>query len=259
MITYHFSLYDFEYFLAILVRTASFVAVMPLYSLQGVPTRLRIGLAFFISVVLYQYLPHAHLEYVDVIGYAVIVVKEAIAGILMGFFTNVCTYIIALGGQFIDQHLGLMMAQEFNPMTNTTTAITGNFYNYVIFLLLFVSGLDHYLIRAFTESYQLIPVGGTIFHTDQLLTSFIQFMTDMFVLGFRIALPIFACIMILNSVLGIMAKVAPQMNMFSVGMQLKVMAGFLLLVITVQILPYISDYINTEIHRMMVFAVEGMS
>ena len=56
-----------------------------------------------------------------------------------------------------------------------------------------------------------------------------------------------------------MAKVAPQMNMFSVGMQLKVMAGFLLLVITVQILPYISDYINTEIHRMMVFAVEGMS
>ena len=56
-------------------------------------------------------------------------------------------------------------------------------------------------------------------------------MTDMFVIAFRIVLPVFACIMILNCILGIMAKVAPQMNMFAVGMQMKVMVGLTVLFI----------------------------
>ena len=58
-------------------------------------------------------------------------------------------------------------------------------------------------------------------------------MGDLFVIGFRIFLPFFACIMVLNCVLGIMAKVAPQMNMFVVGMQLKVFVGLVLLFLLV--------------------------
>ena len=83
-------------------------------------------------------------------------------------------------------------------------------------------------------------------------------MTDMFVIAFRIVLPVFACIMILNCILGIMAKVAPQMNMFAVGMQMKVMVGLTVLFITVTLLPGIADFIFTEMKRMIVSMIEGM-
>lgn len=258
MVVYHFSLYDFEYFLAILVRVASFLFAAPLFSMQGIPARVKVGLAFFTSVLLYTTMPRGRLEYVDVIGFAVILVKEALFGLVMGFLTNACTYIIALAGQFIDQHIGLAMAQEYNAMTQTQNSITGTFYNYVVFLLLLVTGLDRYLVKALTEAYQLVPVGQVVIVREDMLTGILGFLADMFILAFRISLPVFACIMILNAILGIMAKVAPQMNMFSVGMQLKVLTGFLILILTVQVLPHVSDFINTEIHKMMVTSVEMM-
>ena len=83
-------------------------------------------------------------------------------------------------------------------------------------------------------------------------------MGDLFGIGFRIFLPFFACIMELNCVLGIMAKVAPQMNMFSVGMQLKVLVGFVVLFLTVFLLPSVADYIFSEIKTMVKLIAEGM-
>lgn len=258
MVTFSFTLQAFEYFLAILMRTASFFFTAPLFGMQGVPARVKLGIAFFLSLMLYQVLPRDTLNYTDVFGFAVIIVKETVTGLLLGFMANICGYIVNLAGTFIDQHIGLSMAAEFNPMTQTQSAITGNLYYYLVMLLLLITGLDHYLIEAFAESYTLIPVDAQVFHTDSMLNAMITYFIDSFVLAFRISLPVFACIMILNAILGIMAKVAPQMNMFSVGMQLKIFAGLGVLILTVQLLPYVSDFIYTEIRRMTVAIVESM-
>ena len=83
-------------------------------------------------------------------------------------------------------------------------------------------------------------------------------MGDMFIIGFRIFLPFFACIMILNCILGIMAKVAPQMNMFSVGMQLKLLVGFAVMFFTVFLLPGVANFIYKEIKTMVVMIIEGL-
>ena len=130
MVTFSFSLYSFEYFLAILVRLASFFFAAPLFGTQGVPARIKIGMAFFLAVMLYQVMPRDRLDYTDVYGYAVIIVKETIVGLLLGLMTNICGYIISLAGTFIDQHMGLTMAADFNPMTQMQSAVTGNIYYY---------------------------------------------------------------------------------------------------------------------------------
>ena len=78
------------------------------------------------------------------------------------------------------------------------------------------------------------------------------------VIAFRIVLPVFICIMMLNVVLGVMAKVAPQMNMFSVGLQLKVMVGFVILFFCMQLLPDVANFIFIEMKRMMVTFMEAM-
>ena len=84
-------------------------------------------------------------------------------------------------------------------------------------------------------------------------------MTDYIVIGFRIFLPVFGVMLLLNAVLGIMAKIAPQMNMFSVGMQLKILVGLSVLFLTIGMLPAISDFIFSEMKVMFTNFSGGMS
>lgn len=259
MINYAFSMFEFEYFLLILARTASFVFVAPFFGMNNVPNRIKIAFAFFFSVLIYGVtMPHSNMVYDTVLGYAVIVAREVFAGLLIGLSVNICTYIVTFAGRLIDMEIGLAMASEYDPLTSESVSISGMFYQYTVLLLLIASNLHQYLIKAYVESYSLIPVNGAIFHSDNLLAAMIKFMGDYINIGFRICLPIFCVLLITNVILGIMAKVAPQMNMFAVGMQIKLLIGLGVMFLTVGMLPYVSDFVFKEMKTMMVTFVEAM-
>ena len=93
---------------------------------------------------------------------------------------------------------------------------------------------------------------------DGLLTTVVTFLGDYILLGFRIILPIFATMMMLNAILGVMAKVSPQMNMFAIGIQLKVLTGLTVLFLTVGMMPAASDMIFAEMKKMMVSFVSNL-
>ena len=258
MVNYSFSLLTVEYFLLILVRISCFIYIAPFFGMSNTPGRVKIGLSFFISLILYQVLPKESVEYTGMIGYSIIVLKEGITGLLIGYAANICNSIILLAGNLLDMNIGFSMATEYNPQMQTQTTVSGNLYYYLVLLLLVVSNMHHYILRALTDSYQLIPVNGQIFRWDYLLQGMITYMTDCFVIAFRIILPVFACIMILNCILGIMAKVSPQMNMFAVGMQLKVLLGLVVMFLTIGLLVNVSDFIFEEMKRTIVSMIKGM-
>ena len=183
---------------------------------------------------------------------------EGITGLLIGLAANICNSIVLFAGNLIDMDIGLSMATEFNPEMGTEMTLTGNLYYYLVLLLLTASNMHQYLIRAVCDSFSVIPIGNPNFNWEHLAGAMTRYMGDMFVLGFRIFLPFFACIMILNCVLGIMAKVAPQMNMFAVGIQLKVLTGLSILFLTTGMLPRLSELLFTEMKTMMVAFVEAM-
>ena len=258
MVNYTFSLTEIEILLLILVRISCFVSVAPFFGTKNVPNRVKVGMSVFISLLIYGFVDQEGIGYTGLFGYAVILLKEGITGLLMGFVANICNSIILFAGNIIDMDIGLSMATEFDQINNTQATITGTLYQYFILMLLIVTNMHHYILRALADSYQVIPVGGQVFDWNSMLGTMTQFMTDMFIIAFRIFLPIFACIMILNCILGIMAKVAPQMNMFAVGMQMKILVGFLVLLVTITLLPNIADMIFTEMRRMVVSIIEGM-
>lgn len=259
MIDIQFTLNHFEYLLMIVVRVASFVFIAPFFGMTNTPRNLKIGFSVLLSLLLYETVPMQEpLEYSGVISYAILVVKEGITGLLIGFAANICNSIVLLSGKIIDMDIGLAMAQVFDPINNTTSGISGNFYNYMIMMLLIATNMHHFILRALVDSFELIPVGGAVFDWDHLMESMLTFMGDLMVIGFRIVLPVFACIMILNCILGVLAKVAPQLNMFAVGMQLKVLVGLGVMFLTVFLLPSIANMIFREMRTMMVSFIEGM-
>lgn len=259
MINYSFSMFEFEFFLLVFVRVASFVVVAPFFNMNNTPRRIKIAFAFFFSVLIYETtMPHQTMVYDTVLEYAVIVAREVFTGLLIGLSVNICTYIITFAGRMIDMEIGLAMASEYDPLTRESVSISGMLYQYLVLLLLVVSGLHQYLVKAFVETYTLIPVNGAILHGDKFLNAIVSFMSDYINIGFRICLPVFCVLMIANVILGIMAKVAPQMNMFAVGIQIKLLLGLGVMFLTVGMMPYVSDMIFTEMKTMMVTFVEAM-
>ena len=258
MLNYTFSLVDFEILILILVRISCFVYAAPFFGMKNVPSRVKIGLSFLLSILVFPSVDQSAVTYTGMFGYAVIVLREGITGLLMGFAANICNSIILFAGNIIDMDIGLSMATEFDPINNTQVTLTGNLYNYFILMLLVVTDMHHYILRAFVDAFTVIPVNGQVFDWNHLMKSMTTYMGDMFVIAFRIILPVFACIMILNCILGIMAKVSPQMNMFAVGMQMKIMVGFVVLFLTVSLLPSVANFIFTEMKKLMVLFIEGM-
>lgn len=258
MINYTFSLVDFELLLLILVRISCFVFAAPFYGMHNVPARVKVGLSALVAILIFSSVDATAVTYTGMIGYAVIVLREGITGLLIGLAANICNSIILFAGNIIDMDIGLAMAQEFDPMTQSQVTITGNLYQYFVLLMLVATNMHHYILRALIDSYQVVPINGQSFDWASISDAWVQYLGDMFVIAFRIVLPVFASIMILNCILGIMAKVAPQMNMFAVGIQLKVLLGLFVLFLTVTLLPGISDFIFTEMKRMMVSMIEGM-
>lgn len=259
MINSIFSYADLEYFLLIFVRVTSFIFIAPFYGMNNTPARIKVGLGIFVSFLVFSVVtPHETVVYDSILGYAVVVTKEVLAGFIIGFGTNICSSIISFAGHIIDMETGLSMVTLMDPNTQEASSISGVFYQYMIMLMLIVSGMYRYLLGALVDTFTLIPVNGAVFNMDSLMSSMLMFMSDYIIIGFRICLPIFAAMIMLNAILGILAKVSPQMNMFAVGIQIKILTGLVVLFLTVGMLPGASDFIFTQMKRMVVSFVEGM-
>lgn len=258
MINYDFSLVDFEYWLFVFVRIASFLFVAPIFGQTAVPSRLKAGLAFFVSILMFPMVDRSELAYSSAVGYAIVVLSEVVTGLLIGFAANICNSIVLFAGNIIDMDIGLSMVTEFNPEVNNEVSITGNLYYYFVLLLLITSDMHTYVLRALCDSFIVVPPGRPLLQWDHLLSAMVRYMGDLLVIGFRIFLPFFACIMVLNCILGVMAKVSPQMNMFAVGIQLKVLLGLTVLYLTIYLLPYVADLVFDEIKTMVVLIIDGL-
>ena len=259
MINYSFSMNELEYFMLIFCRVSCLIYVVPFFSMNNTPRRVRVGLSFVVTLLLYySMLGKPVLEYDTVLGYAVLVLKEAITGLLMGLACNMCTTVVGFAGRIIDMETGLSMASLMDPTTRENMSITGMIYNYAITLILIITGIYEYILKALAESFTLIPVAGAVFRSDRLMDAMLKFMADYILIAFRICLPMFAVMILLNALLGILAKVAPQMNMFSVGIQLKILVGYIVLFFTIFMFPSVAEMVFNEIKTMVVLIIEGM-
>lgn len=253
-----FTIDNFDIFLLILVRITAFIYVAPFFNLRDVPQKVKVGFSLFFSIILFQVVPAETIQYQTTFGYACLVINEALLGVIIGFFTNIGYYILSFSGQMMDMEIGFSMVNEFNPVSNIQTTITSNYYSYLVLLVMLLTNLHHYIIIALADTFKVIPIGKVIIKPEIYLLM-VNFIKDYFIIGFRIVLPTFAATLLLNSILAILAKIAPQMNMFVIGLQLKVLVGLSVLFLITGLIPYVSELIFNEMFDMMKSAINALS
>jgi len=234
-----------EFFFVILVRISAFIVTAPFFNQRTVPVRVKAGLSVFLSMLVFNTIKYVPLTYSTTVGYVLLIVKETAIGLSLGYMANMCLYILDLAGRMIDTEIGFSMVNVLNPVSNIQTSVTGTLYTYLVMLVMLVSDMHYFLISALVDTFQLIPIEGGVIPAN-VYVIVLKFVKDYFIIAFRIILPVFASILIVNIVLGILAKIAPQMNMFVIGMQLKVFVGLIILFLIVGMLPSITDFIFNE-------------
>lgn len=247
-----------EFFFVILVRISAFILAAPFFNQRSVPRRVKVGLSFFLSVIVFNMTDYVPLGDNYSIGYAVILIRETLIGISLGFTVNLCLYILDLAGRLIDTEIGFSMVNVLNPVSNIQTSATGSLYTYLVMLIMLVSRMHYFLISAIVDTFEILPIGKTELPAN-LYVVVLKFVKDYFIIGFRIILPVFASILIVNVVLGVLAKVAPQMNMFVIGMQLKLLVGLVILAFVVGMLPSITDFIFVEMKSVLNDMIQAMT
>ena len=253
-----FTVERLEFYLLIMVRVSTFIVSAPFLNNTNVPRSVKTGLAVFLSLVVSGSLVYQPLEYVGVLGFAGLILKEAVVGLSLGYIANVCSYIVNFSGQIMDMEMGFSMAHIMDPSTRIQSTVTGNLYSYMVMLMMLTTGMHYYIIEAIMDSFKLVPVGRVVLH-EQMYLVMLKFIVDYFIIGFRIILPMFASILLINIVLGIMVRVAPQMNMFVIGMQIKIFTGLFILLVVAELIPTVADFIFEEMKLMLQLMIEAFT
>ena len=229
-------------FTLVLVRMSAFFAISPVFGTRNVPMQAKAGLAFFITLVLTPMVavtPEGTLYS----GYSLselvlIIVKEFMVGAALGLIAVFIMAAVQVGGMFIDMQLGFAMANVFDPMTGTSSPLTGQF-KYSLAVLLFL-GMDghHGLLTGLLQSYTFVPVGGFTV-SGNLTTAFLETFGLMFLIGMKIAVPIVTALFLTDVGFAILSRAVPQMNVFVLGMAVKVIVGGLMLIVVMPAFVYL--------------------
>ena len=187
----------------------------------------------------------------EVIFIAAICLRELLIGIALGFISALPLFALRIAGEQTGSVIGFSMAQIMDPTTQQETSILGQL-NFLIAMWFYFRWNGHLLmVQALIETLKLVPPGQiSLFPAGDL--SLGTWLQNLFILGMRIVIP-FYCALVLSDVgLGFLARTVPQMNIFVVGLPVKVMLGFMVLA---AVLPLTMDLIFNNFERWIEFAL----
>ncbi|RUL55791.1 MULTISPECIES: flagellar biosynthetic protein FliR [Lysinibacillus] len=227
--------------LLIIVRVSAFFVSIPLFSYRTIPPQLKIGLAIILSWMMYYSLDA---QAIPIDGnYILLVLKEAIIGLMIGLTANIVLSAVAIAGGFIDFEMGFAMANIIDPQTGTQTPLMGQFFNFLIlFVLLAING-HHLILDGIFYSYQFMPIDqfSPKFGDPNTVEFIIKLFATVFAIAFQMSAPIVATLFLVTVALGITAKTVPQLNIFVIGFPIKIAVGFLVLIISMGVMVEVME------------------
>lgn len=247
---------QFETFLLVLVRTATMLSVFPIFSAGQIPRLVRIAIAVIISFVLYRVVP-AMVPLPDLGSLAAAVVSQIVVGLIVGFVAYLVFMGIQFAGEIIDIQIGFAVANIINPLTQQQVTVIGEFQLTLATLVFLISDAHLLLIQGIGGSFNLLPL-PYISLQPSVAHDITVFMAQAFLIVFKIAAPPAVALFLTNIALGFMARVAPQMNVFVVGLPLQIGVGLIMMAVSVPLLVSVAPQLYNEIPHQMDAVMRGM-
>ena len=218
------------------IRVLALFSSMPVLGQRNVPIRVRIALSFFIALGVAGTVPAGSGNVpLDSPAAILLVVQQVLIGLSLGFAVRIIFTAIEFAGEIIGLQMGLNFAGFFDPATAQQATATSSFFSTMV-AFLFIAMNGHLLvIEAVCQSLVAFPVSPepfAVLHAVRPET----WGAEIFRLGLWIALPLIAMLLFINMMLGIIARVAPQISIFSVGFPITLGVGLVGVMFTLPLL-----------------------
>lgn len=232
-------------FMLIMTRIGSFVMTLPFFGSAGTTIPVRVGISLFISMVIFPMVPTVDMP--DTFAsYLIGIGSELLIGILIGFACLMFFGITQLAGFLAGMQIGLRMSQLMNPFDDSEASIIGQFYFFLMTLLLFAANGHLFLLRGMFDSFRFIPLMGMSMNGD-ICRKMIEIFVYVFNTGVQLSAPVLFVGMIIHIGKGLLSKTAPEINILMIGFPIVIILGLQMLKST---LPMSAMLIRTVFNRM---------
>lgn len=218
-----------------MARVLALLAIAPVFNNAGLTAQIRLAMGIVISLAMAPALPAMPtVPPGSWLGIAVLA-QQIIIGSVLGFTLRLMFSAVDVAGELIGLQMGLSFASFFDPQSSSQSAVISAFLG-LLTTLLFIALNGHLLmLSALAESFRLLPISTTPF-AAQGFAALLAWSATLFSTGLMLALPLITALLIANIALGVLARIAPQLNIFAVGFPVTMISGFVVLMLS---LPYI--------------------
>lgn len=243
-------------FFLIFSRISGIFLLTPVFGSKNIPNNLKVGFSIFLSLIAYPLITASNLLIKDIYILLYFIVSEFFIGLVFGFISLLILNSIYIAGVIVDRNIGFSIVNVMSPQDESEIPITANFYYTFAIMVFLITNSHHILIKSILHSFKTIPLG---YQASKLLfvDKVIDILNTSFILGFKMAAPILITIFVTNVLLGILSRAIPQMNVFVVGMPLKIFIGLITIFIILPLyynvftnifsimFEYIKEFINS--------------
>lgn len=234
----------------VFIRFTGMLAFNPLLSRRGVPAAARMGFVGALTLLVAPGLSAAPFADYTTFQMVIALFRELFVGFVCGCVFQVFYYMLIFTGDQMDMAFGLSMARAFNPNTNIQMSVSSNYLNLFFIFYLFATNSHLTLIRLFTSSYLIIPPGQGVL-ADKVPLFLFDLFQYVFGLAVQLSLPFIAMELIMEFSIGILMKFIPQINVFVINIQLKILLGLFMLFAFIPVVgTFLTHYLDTLFQRM---------
>jgi flagellar biosynthetic protein FliR len=227
-----FSLTQIQIFFVILSRIAGFIGAAPVISSTQNPMMVKVSLTLVITICLFPLLQNEVLpQSFAPVPLAMLVLSEVLVGALLGLIAQFIFVAVEFGATIVGFQMGFSAANVYDPTNKTQVALVSQFQN-VFAMLIFLCLNGHYIFfRALLRSFTLLPPGKFDVSGDAV-PYLMKLTSHMFTLGVQFSAPVLAVLLLTGLILGILARIFPQLNVFMLSFPINVGAALISIAFT---------------------------
>lgn len=238
--------YNFTLLLLIFMRMSGCILFNPILGRKNVPMVFKIGLTLVLTIFTYPFVPQQALAVSSFLVLVICSVKEIVVGYCIGFLIELFQSVIIMGSEQMDTQIGISMSRIYDPQSNVSMPLTASMLNAMFMLIFFVTNSHITLIKIFVKFGMAVPYGDKLISSDvfQYLSAALQ---QMLIYSAKLLLPVVAVEMICQVGIGLVMRAIPQIDIFTIEVQLKIIIGFAAILLFV---PAFSGFLETLISQM---------
>jgi len=233
-------------FLLVFMRITTAFVVFPVFNSTTIPTQTKIGAGVVLTLLTFPVLRNSVIMVPADTSHLILSLStEVLIGLILGFLASLVFTGVELAGQLISMQMGFGIVNVYDPQTSRQIPIVGQFYSYIAMMIFLAIDGHHFLLDGLFKSFKTIPISSASFKSG-IVELNMSMMSSIFVSAIKIGIPVIVTLLLTSIALGLVARAVPQMNVFFVGMPLKIGMGLIALSFSLPLFAYVFRNIFVE-------------